>query len=126
MKLLLPTVSMRKRIVVYLNDFYDDGHLANYNRAVGTLATFYQVKLPKTRWVNSSDIPQDHGQCTSEGELVLIHPDSWQKRRTHNTKAKWISTFLHEMSHYLLSVDSELKADQFATRMIRGTGAKDG
>ena len=125
MKIPMPTLSLRRRVIADLEWFFNSStELTSYNRAVGRLAMFYEVKLPKTTWHNSSDMPMYNGECTAGGELRLIYPDSWKKRKAYNTCAKWINTVLHEMGHFILWVDHEDRANQFASRMVRGTVVK--
>lgn len=124
MRLLLPNAATRKRIVTSLEDFYVGGKISDYNRGVGILASFYQVKLPKTVWMNSSEIPLDHGACRS-GVVTLIHPDSWHRRKSYNTCSKWVNTVLHELGHHV-QWDTEEKANSFANRMMRGLGGTNG
>ena len=121
MKLLLPTLATRKRVVTYLKDFFEDEDIRSYNRAIVTISRFYEVKIPKTSWHNSTDMKTNDGMCLCDGVLLLIYPESWKKRKTNNTCSKWVNVVLHEMGHFILWANSESKADQFALHMQKGT-----
>jgi predicted SprT family Zn-dependent metalloprotease len=121
MKMMLPAASDRRLVDRSLVAFFRGYGMADFNRAVATLARFYHLPRPKVEWFEYLDWGTTGGRTYQNGKIHLVHPENWKNGRKYNSERRWIQTVYHEMAHYLFWADAEKKADTFAYRMVRGT-----
>lgn len=126
MKIALPTRKDCKYIRGKLKQFYmvNCNHKntplndkVEFERGLTRLFRFYQLPIPKIDWYLNlgNSIGTENkilGQCTLEGTLMLltphVHPSNFEG---------WLDTLYHEIGHYVLWVDCEKKAREFASKM---------
>jgi len=75
---------------------------------------------PRVRWFEYLDWGKTAGRTYENGDIHLVHPESWKRGRKYNSERQWIHTVYHEFGHYVLWADAEHKADGFAYRFVRG------
>lgn len=115
MRLLLPPVRLRRRVVALLESYFDTGADGDLALAFRLLADFYRIPPPTVQVVDI--LPRNTlGETTSTGTIRLLSPETWQRQRTANDADDWALIALHEVSHYLHFVDDEAKADLYAAR----------
>ncbi len=78
------------------------------------------VDPPRVRWFEYLDWGKTAGRTYENGDIHLVHPESWKRGRKYNSERQWIHTVYHEFGHYVLWSDAERKADGFAYRFVRG------
>src|SRR5207244_3238753 len=80
----------------------------------------YHLPRPRVRWFEYLDWGKTAGRTYENGDIHLVHPESWKRGRKYNSERQWIHTVYHEFGHYVLWADAERKADGFAYRFVRG------
>jgi len=120
MRVSLPTARERRFVDRSLVAFFREYRMADFNRALTTLARFYNLARPKVDWYEYLDWGKTGGRTYENGKVHLVHPENWKNGRRYNSERRWIHTVYHEMAHYLFWADAERKADTFARRMVRG------
>src|SRR5439155_1074165 len=86
------------------------------------LGRFYHLPRPRVRWFEYLDWGKTAGRTYENGDIHLVHPESWKRGRKYNSERQWIHTVYHEFGHYVLWADAERKADGFAYRFVREAG----
>ena len=131
MKIALPTKKDCKYIRKKLRIFYEANRIyqeyptyqhIEFHRAMLRMFTFFQLPTPKIEWIKSFGLmfgqPETKilGQCTTDGIIKLLTP------YFHNTNFEgWLDTVYHEIGHYVLWVDTEKNAKEFASKIrLRG------
>lgn len=112
MKMLFPSKKNRQKINKLLDDFYHEKDEGDLKEALLLFCTFYKVPVPTIVWYEYIDRWNTWGRCKDNGEIHLIDVEDWENKGLSGDE--WIRTLLHELKHYLDSVDEEIKADSFA------------
>ena len=122
MKMLLPSRAVRKLVTQELELFYSSNDLWRFTVAVSLLVQFYKVKMPVIEWVIELDSGASLGKTNEDGVIQLIIPGKhWLKQVEDihgNSPDVWIKVFFHEWWHYMVWVDEEEKADEFAEKLF--------
>jgi hypothetical protein len=118
--MLLPSVRERREIDRLLTGFFREHQALDFRHAVNRMARYYGLPAPRITWFEYLDWGKTGGRTYENGEIHLVHPESWKRGRKYNSERRWISMIYHEMGHYILWADAERKADNFALRMVRG------
>lgn len=122
MKILLPPKRLRMRIERILYAFYDAGGFLNLDFALGLLSDFYEIPLPEIDWVTEVDGGLSLAKTLTNGHIMLIVPGKgWERHAYHESispRDAWVHTLLHEWWHYMVWVNEEEKADEFAHKML--------
>jgi len=111
MRMLLPSVELRRRIRKLLGTFYNDCQYPDFNATLRLLAEFYKVPRTGGRVVRVPRQPEDARPDLDEGAngtLELSHPENR------------VGIFLHEFYHVLHFVEEETKADRYAGQFVAG------
>ncbi len=119
MRMIVPSVRERRNIHRLLSEFFREHKISKFNKAVSEICRFYRLRRPKVEWFEYLDWGRTAGRTYEDGKVHLVHPENWKRGRKYNSERQWINTVFHEMGHYILWTDAEVKADLFATRMER-------
>ncbi len=119
MRMILPPLRERRVIQRYLEAFFRQHTVVDFNRAVGAVCRFYHLKRPCVEWYEYIDWGRAVGKTYEDGKIHLVHPENWKRGRKYNSEKQWINAVYHEMGHYIFWADAERKADTFAARMER-------
>jgi len=122
MRMMLPPLRDRRIISKLLSVFFQEHRPADFNRAVGALCRFFNLKRPRIEWFEYIDWGRTGGKTYENGKIHLVHPENWKNGRKYNSERQWVNMVFHEMGHYIFWADAERKADTFAFRMMRGNG----
>jgi len=114
MRMLVPPVKVRKSLTRRLEAFYESGDEDEFNKIVREICNFYKIKKPKIVWRREIDHGWMVGLTYEDGRIHLIRPKYWL-----GSRKCWISTFYHEIGHFVLWCDGEEKADEFSRLMWR-------
>jgi hypothetical protein len=120
MRMMLPPLRERRVIHRYLMLFFRTHREADFNRAVGAVCRFFNLKRPRVEWFEYIDWGRTAGKTYENGKIHLVHPENWKNGRKYNSEKQWINAVYHELGHYVFWADAERKADTFAARMERG------
>jgi hypothetical protein len=120
MRMILPGLRDRRAVDRYLTQFFRDYRLPDFQRAIRTLARFFNLRVPRVIWFEYLDWGKTGGRTYENGKIHLVHPENWKRGRKYYSERQWIQTVYHEMGHYVLWADAERKADTFAYRFVRG------
>lgn len=120
MRMILPPLRERRAIQRYLEAFFREHREADFNRAIGAICRFFNLKRPRVQWFEYLDWGRVAGKTYEDGTIHLVHPENWKKGRKYNSERQWINAVYHELGHYIFWSDAERKADSFAFRMARG------
>lgn len=120
MRMLLPPVRRRREIDRLLGEFFRTHEPRTFQRAMVQMARYYDLPAPRVTWFEYLDWGKTAGRTYENGDLHLVHPESWKRGRKYNTERRWIHMIYHEMAHYIFWANAERKADVFASRMVRG------
>ena len=120
MRMIVPSVALRRAIDRNLESFFRDHRVSAFNRAISDVCRFYNIRRPKIEWYEYIDWGKTDGKTYEDGQIHLVHPENWKRGRIYNTERMWIQTIYHEMGHFLFWTDAERKADAFTRRMVRG------
>jgi hypothetical protein len=120
MRMMLPPLRERRVIHRYLTLFFRSHKEADFNRALGTVCRFFNLKRPRVEWFEYLDWGRSAGKTYENGKIHLVHPENWKNGRKYNSEKQWINAVYHELGHYVFWTDAERKADTFAARMERG------
>jgi len=120
MRMMLPPLRERRVVQKFLEAFFRDHTVADFNRAVSAICRFYNLKRPQVEWFEYIDWGKTAGKTYEDGKIHLVHPENWKNGRKYNSERQWINAVYHEMGHYIFWADAERKADTFAFRMARG------
>jgi hypothetical protein len=120
MRMVLPPLKDRRAIQRSLSAFFREHKEADFNRAVGALCRFFNLKRPRVQWFEYIDWGRTGGKTYEDGKIHLVHPENWKNGRKYNSERQWVNMVFHEMGHYVFWADAERKADTFAFRMMRG------
>ena len=123
MRMMFPGVRERRVADRLLTTFFREHRELDFRRALGLLSRFYHLRRPRMRWFDYIDWGRTAGRTYENGDIHLVHPESWKRGRKYNSERQWIHTVYHEMGHYVLWADAERKADGFAYRFVRGIAA---
>ncbi len=123
MRMILPPLKERRAIHRSLSVFFQAHRTADFNRAVGALCRFFNLKRPSIEWFEYIDWGRTAGKTYEDGKIHLVHPENWKNGRKYNSERQWVNMVFHEMGHYVFWSDAERKADTFAFRMTRGIAA---
>lgn len=124
MRMIVPSVALRRTIDRNLESFFRDHRPSAFNRAISHFCRFYNIRRPKIEWYEYIDWGKTAGKTYEDGQIHLVHPENWKRGRIYNSKRMWIQTIYHEMGHFLFWTDAERKADAFTRRMVRGLRQK--
>ncbi|HVN85059.1 MAG TPA: hypothetical protein VMW17_09465 [Candidatus Binatia bacterium] len=102
--------------------FFQEHRPADFNRAVGQLCRFFNLRRPRVEWFEYIDWGRTGGKTYENGKIHLVHPENWKNGRKYNSERQWVNMVFHEMGHYIFWADAERKADVFAYRMMRMNG----
>jgi hypothetical protein len=117
--MIVPSVRERRAIHRLLSEFFQEHKLAKFNKAIAEICRFYRLRKPKVEWFEYLDWGRTAGRTYENGKVHLVHPENWKRGRKYNSERQWINTVFHEMGHYILWTDAEVKADLFANKMER-------
>ncbi len=120
MRMMFPGVRERRAVDRLLTSFFREHREFDFLRALGMLARFYHLRRPRVRWFEYLDWGKTAGRTYENGNIQMVHPESWKRGRKYNSERQWIHTFYHEFGHYVLWADPERKADGFAYTFVRG------
>jgi len=120
MRMMFPGVRERRAVDRLLTSFFREHRELDFRRAIGLLSRFYHLPRPRVRWFEYIDWGKTAGRTYENGDIHLVHPESWKRGRKYNSERQWIHTVYHEFGHYVLWADPERKADGFAYRFVRG------
>src|SRR5579862_9826714 len=120
MRMMLPPLRERRQIHRYLVLFFRLHRGADFNRAIGAVCRFFNLKRPRVEWFEYIDWGRSAGNTYENGKIHLVHPENWKNGRKYNSERQWINAVYHELGHYVFWADAERKADTFAARMERG------
>ena len=120
MRMMFPGVRERRVADRLLTTFFREHRELDFRRALGLLSRFYHLRRPRVRWFDYIDWGRTAGRTYENGDIHLVHPESWKRGRKYNSERQWIHTVYHEFGHYVLWADAERKADGFAYRFVRG------
>jgi len=119
MRVLMPNKKLRKHLVDCLRDYYEHQDKKVVVGALKAIGDYYKLPGPRlhlTHFVFSDCL----GFTSENGQITMMHPDAWARRRSTNTEEDWIEVFLHELGHWYLWANAEKKADEFATQWWHG------
>lgn len=117
MRMIVPTVRERRMIHRMLSEFFQEHKISKFNKAVAEICRFYRLRKPQVEWFEYLDWGRTAGRTYENGKVHLVHPENWKRGRKYNSERQWINAVFHEMGHYILWTDAEMKADLFATKM---------
>ncbi len=120
MRMILPALRERRIILRNLEAFFREHREADFNRAIGAVCRFFNLKRPRVQWFEYLDWGRVAGKTYEDGTIHLVHPENWKRGRKYNSERQWINAVYHELGHYVFWSDAERKADTFAFRMARG------
>ena len=123
MRMMFPGVRERRTVDRLLTTFFREHRELDFRRGIGLLGRFYHLPRPRVRWFEYLDWGKTAGRTYENGDIHLVHPESWKRGRKYNSERQWIHTVYHEMGHYMLWADAERKADNFAYRFVRGVSS---
>jgi hypothetical protein len=123
MRMAVPPVRERRVIHRLLSEFFREHKVSRFNKAVTEICRFYRLKRPRVEWFEYLDWGRTAGRTFEDGTICLVHPENWKRGRKYNSERQWINTVFHEMGHYILWTDAEVKADIFAARMENNVAA---
>ncbi len=126
MRMLLPPVRRRREIDRLLGEFFRTHEPRAFRRAIVQMARYYGLSAPRVTWFEYLDWGKTAGRTYENGDLHLVHPESWKRGRKYNSERRWIHMIYHEMGHYIFWANAEQKADVFASRMVRGLSRASG
>lgn len=118
MRLLLPSRRLRRQIVGLLVEFFDTHDEIALRVATQLLGEFYHLPPPRVTLHDSLHNPRILGDCDDQGNIRLMTPEAWQRRRTDNDAHEWVLVALHEIAHWQLWAVAEPKADVYALRFL--------
>ncbi|HXR34904.1 MAG TPA: hypothetical protein VN754_03100 [Candidatus Binataceae bacterium] len=124
MRMIVPSVALRRTIDRNLESFFRQHRPSAFKRAISNFCRFYNVRRPKIEWYEYIDWGKTAGKTYEDGQIHLVHPENWKRGRIYNSERMWIQTIYHEMGHFLFWTDAERKADAFTRRMVRGLRQK--
>jgi len=119
MRMIVPSVRERRAIHKLLSEFFHEHKISKFNKAIAEICRFYRLRKPKVEWFEYLDWGRTAGRTYENGKVHLVHPENWKRGRKYNSERQWINTVFHEMGHYILWTDAEVKADLFALKMER-------
>jgi hypothetical protein len=119
-RMIVPTVALRRTIDGNLEKFFRQHRLSEFNRAISRLCRFYHIRRPRIEWYEYIDWGKTAGKTYEDGQIHLVHPENWKRGRVYNSERMWIQMIYHEMGHFVFWTDAERKADAFTRRMVRG------
>lgn len=119
MRMAVPPLRDRKMIHRLLSEFFREHKVSRFNKAISEICKFYRLKRPRVEWFEYLDWGRTAGRTFEDGTICLVHPENWKRGRKYNSERQWINTVFHEMGHYILWTDAEVKADIFAAKMER-------
>lgn len=122
MRMILPPIKDRRVIAKGFSAFFQQHRPSDFNRAVGALCRYFNLKRPRIEWFEYIDWGRTGGKTYENGKIHLVHPENWKNGRKYNSEHQWVNMVFHEMGHYIFWADAERKADTFAFRMMRGNG----
>jgi hypothetical protein len=122
--MMFPGLRERRTIDRRLTTFFRDPQEPEFRRAMGALSRFYDLPRPHVAWFEYLDWGKTAGRTYENGEIHLVHPESWKRGRKYNSERQWVHTVYHEFGHYVLWTDAERKADGFAYRFVRGVSSQ--
>jgi len=122
MRMMLPPTKDRRVIARNFSVFFQDHRTSDFNRAVGALCRFFNLRRPHVEWFEYIDWGRTGGKTYENGKIHLVHPENWKNGRKYNSERQWVNMVFHEMGHYIFWADAERKADAFAFRMMRFNG----
>jgi hypothetical protein len=120
MRMILPPLKDRRAADRFLSSFFSEYKPLHFKKAISIVCRFYHLKHPRIEWFEYLDWGKTAGKTYEDGQIYLVHPESWKRGRKYYTERRWINTVYHEMGHYVLWADAETKADKFALQMVRG------
>src|SRR3989449_5330769 len=123
MRMMFPGVRERRAVDRLLTTFFREHRELDFRRAIGLLSRFYHLRRPRVRWFEYIDWGKTAGRTYENGDIHLVHPESWKRGRKYNSERQWVHTVYHEVGHYVLWSDAERKADGFAYRFVRGVSS---
>lgn len=116
---ILPPRMVRREVVGLLRDFYVEHDRKDLDEAIRLLCAYYGVGRPRIRWKRRIMNGAALGLTWEDGQIDLIHPRVWARRKTENTETEWCAVVLHECHHHIFWANAEVRADRFAERLIR-------
>src|SRR6266566_5289699 len=122
MRMMFPGVRERRTVDRLLTTFFREHRELDFRRGIGLLGRFYHLPRPRVRWFEYLDWGKTAGRTYENGDIHLVHPESWKRGRKYNSERQWIHTVYHEFGHYVLWADAERKEDGDRARDVLGAG----
>ncbi len=130
MKILLPPRYICKKMYSLFHDFYDaekenEGRMSvdNYKlfrEGVKIFCEWYELDYPSINFKRKVDNTKSLGECTEKGTLNLMYPNVFHKRNVNkNSNYSYVALVFHELGHYYLWSNAEIKALEFELKMIK-------
>lgn len=123
MRLLLPPLSVRRKVDSALVAFFEEYQQGDFDTAIGLLAQWYEIPRPKVTFFTRLNAADTIGGLTFEdGQIHLQHPEDYKRSSTSNssTRRTWVRTVIHEWAHYVLWANAEHKAELYERRFVAG------
>src|SRR5919198_1413880 len=120
MRMMFPGVRERRTVDRLLTSFFREHRELDFQRAIGLLGRFYHLPRPRVRWFEYLDWGKTAGRTYENGDIHLVHPESWKRGRKYNSERQWIHTVYHEFGHYVLWADGERKGEASPSLFVRG------
>lgn len=119
MKYPYPPKATQREIVSRLKTFFKTEEIEFFNAAMNMFFSYYEEPQPTVEWYVKLDDPKVAGLTYSNGRIELYTPSSWKQNRKYRTRKQWLVVVLHELWHYLVWIDEERKADEFANGFLK-------
>ena len=99
MRMMFPGVRERRTVDRLLTTFFREHRELDFRRGIGLLGRFYHLPRPRVRWFEYLDWGKTAGRTYENGDIHLVHPESWKRGRKYNSERQWIHTVYHEFGH---------------------------
>jgi hypothetical protein len=84
MRMMFPGVRERRAADRLLTTFFQEHRELDFRRALGLLSRFYHLRRPRVRWFDYIDWGRTAGRTYENGDIHLVHPESWKRGRKYN------------------------------------------
>ena len=90
MRMMFPGVRERRTVDRLLTTFFREHRELDFRRGIGLLGRFYHLPRPRVRWFEYLDWGKTAGRTYENGDIHLVHPESWKRGRKYNSERQWI------------------------------------
>jgi hypothetical protein len=130
MKLLLPPKYLCRKMYKLFNKFYKLEKNNEYgisalnqqffNQGIEIFCKYYEIDIPIIKFKKKIDEQNALGECTEKGKINLLCPNIfYERKKKEDLSCDYVGLIYHELGHYYLWSDAEIKALEFELKMLK-------